>query len=439
MKAKLVCFVVLAFVGLPIFAHRLDEYLQAILVSIAQNHVQASMRLIPGVAVSSAVIAAIDTNSDGVFSAIEQREYAQEVLRDISLQVDGRAVQMRLEYVSFPAPAEMKQGLGEIHIGFAADLPAGPSRRILVVENHHQTPISVYLMNCLEPEDGKIRIASQARNSNQSSYRIDYTESDVLQGASQPRGRSSVANAAANFTGVPAMFRLGMSHIAEGTDHLLFLVALLLPAPLLAVRSRWAAPAAVRESLAQIVRVVSAFTVGHSLTLVLGAWGGLSLLQRPVEVLIAFSILISAAHALRPLFAGREPVVAAFFGLIHGWAFSATLQNLGAGSWQRLASVLGFNLGIEAMQLLVIGAMLPSLILLSRTAAYPLFRVAGALIAGCVSLGWIAERLFGVESSIDLAVSDAARRGAWIAAGLLGISLFVWMRHAAHARQPSHG
>src|SRR5262249_38056686 len=154
------------------------------------------------------------------------------------------------------------------------------------------------------------------------------------------------------FAGVPNMFRLGMRHIAEGTDHLLFLIALLLPAPLVAVRGRWAAFGSIRHSLIQIVRVVSAFTIGHSITLALGASGIVALPSRAVEVLIAFSILVSSLHALRPIFPGREPMIAASFGLIHGLAFATTLQHLGVGAWQRVASILGFNLGIETMQLI---------------------------------------------------------------------------------------
>jgi len=77
-------------------------------------------------------------------------------------------------------------------------------------------------------------------------------------------------------------------------------------------------------------------------------------------VLIAVSILVSAVHALRPLFPGREARIAAFFGLIHGLAFASTLGELGLGRWERLAGILAFNLGIETMQLVVVAATLPS-------------------------------------------------------------------------------
>jgi hypothetical protein len=428
MKTKLAILLTTLSLGAPAFAHRLDEYLQALIVSIEQNHIHASMRLIPGVAVSSAVIAAIDKNGDGILSYTEQQTYAQEVLRDLSLSVDGHALRPRLRTVSFPAPGDMKEGVGEIHIEFDADLPAGGPQRTLVIENHHQPRMSVYLVNALAPLDRNLRLTAQNRNQNQSYYRLDYVQASMQQDSFLLRWRARCFSALAPFTGVPSMFRLGMRHIAEGTDHLLFLIALLLPAPLLANRSRWGAAGGIRRSLVQIVRVVTAFTIGHSATLALGASGLVSVSSRVVEVLIAFSILVSAVHALRPLFPGREPAIAAGFGLVHGLAFATTLQNLGVGPWQRVASILGFNLGIESMQLIVVGAILPSLIMLSRTSAYTIFRFGGALFAGFASLGWIIERLFGVPGLVDGLVDRIAQHGVSVAISLIVISIVFWFR-----------
>ena len=168
MKTKLVVLFAAISLAAPLFGHRLDEYLQAIIVSVEQGHIQGSMRLIPGVAVSNAVIGAIDVNGDGVLSEAEQQIYAQRVLHDLSLSVDGQTLKPRLSSVSFSAPADMKEGTGEIHIDFAADLPAGRSRRTLVIQNHHEPRVSVYLMNCLVPQDRGIQIIAQNRNQNQS-------------------------------------------------------------------------------------------------------------------------------------------------------------------------------------------------------------------------------------------------------------------------------
>lgn len=93
------------------------------------------------------------------------------------------------------------------------------------------------------------------------------------------------------------MFALGARHIAEGTDHLLFLLALLLPAPLVAVGMRWGGYAGGGVALRRITKVVTALTLGHSVTLVVGALGLVRLPSALVESAIALSILVSAAHA----------------------------------------------------------------------------------------------------------------------------------------------
>jgi hypothetical protein len=233
------------------------------------------------------------------------------------------------------------------------------------------------------------------------------------------------------------MFRLGMRHIAEGTDHLLFLLALLLPAPLMVFDSRWVGFAGVRHSLLQILKVVTAFTIGHSITLAFAASGLVHVPARPIEVLIAVSILISAAHALRPLFPGREAGIAAFFGLIHGLAFAATLGELGLTRWERVVSILGFNLGIETMQVMVVAATMPSLVLLSRTRGYLVLRAGGALFAGFASLGWIAERLLDVHTSVDVVVNSVAHNALWMAGILFLTSLISWSIRNAPDKGPS--
>jgi hypothetical protein len=226
--------------------------------------------------------------------------------------------------------------------------------------------------------------------------------------------------------GLLSLFHLGMRHIAEGTDHLLFLLVLLLPAPLGVVGSRWTGVTGVRSSLLRILRIVTAFTLGHSITLGLAAFGFVHLPGRPVEVLIAVSILVSAVHALRPIFPGKEAAIAAFFGLFHGLAFASTLSELGLARWERVGGILAFNVGIETMQMAVVVAILPSLLLMSRTRAYPCLRSFGACCAGVASMGWIAERIWDVQSRVDVAVNGLMHHAVWIAVGLLLMSVGGW-------------
>lgn len=421
MKVRLVSATTIALLlVLPLSAHRLDEYLQATIISISADRANFSMRLVPGVAVYPAVLALIDTNHDGVIAPSEQLAYALRVLSDLSLTIDSAHVTPQLVSVTSSPLDRLQDGMGAIQIEFTVKLPAHTATRKLVLENHHQTRIAAYLVNCLSPTDSSIRVVTQQRNESQSFYELDYVQA----GPTQPITWSvAVREHARAFStalgGFGSMFRLGMRHIAEGTDHLLFLLALLLPAPLLVATGRWGSFSGVRPSLLQILRVVTAFTIGHSITLALAAFRVLRVPAQPIEVLIAVSILISAIHAVRPLFPGWEPSIAAFFGLIHGLAFATTLDGLGVDGSALLANLLAFNVGIETMQLIVVAATLPSLLLLSRMRAYTLVRLGAAGFAGLASMGWIVERVLSVDSSVDLVGNTVARHAIWIVAALL--------------------
>ena len=224
------------------------------------------------------------------------------------------------------------------------------------------------------------------------------------------------------WTGFLGMVKLGMAHIREGTDHLLFLLTLLLPAPLLVSKKRWGAFAGTRRSLRTILKIVTAFTVGHSLTLVIGTLSRAQLPTQPIEALIALSILISALHALRPLFPHREVLIAGGFGLIHGLAFSFTLAALNLSATQMALSLLGFNLGIELMQLLIIALTMPWLILLARTPLYTPVRVVGASVAGVAAVGWLVERV-GFANPLGAFANNLSPYGSWVIVGLAGLAL----------------
>jgi hypothetical protein len=223
--------------------------------------------------------------------------------------------------------------------------------------------------------------------------------------------------------GFGAMFRLGARHIAEGTDHLLFLLALLFPAPLVAAGRRWGGYAGGKAAFRRIIKVVTAFTLGHSITLVLGALGWTQLPSALVESAIALSILVSAVHALFPIFRGREVFVAGGFGLVHGLAFAATLSGFGFDPLTLMSSVLGFNLGIEAFQILVILMTMPSLVLLARTRLCEPLRIAGAALTGIAAAAWFVERAFGWQNPINPLVETVASHALWLLAGLVVLAI----------------
>jgi hypothetical protein len=216
------------------------------------------------------------------------------------------------------------------------------------------------------------------------------------------------------WNGFVSMVKLGIHHIAEGTDHLLFVLVLLISAPLLAHGGKWNAFGGTRYTLMQLFRVVTAFTIGHSITLLVGALGWLHFPSQPVEILIAFSILVSAVHAWRPIFPGREAYIAAGFGLIHGLAFAGTLENLDLPVTPMMLSILGFNIGIELMQLFVIAITIPWLILLSRTIFYKGIRIGGALLAAIAASGWLVERFLQQGNLLTQAVERMAAYSHWV-------------------------
>ncbi|WZO98296.1 HupE/UreJ family protein [Isosphaeraceae bacterium EP7] len=225
------------------------------------------------------------------------------------------------------------------------------------------------------------------------------------------------------FRGFAAMFCLGARHIAEGTDHLLFLLALILPAPLVASGGRWGGYAGWRPAFRRIVKVVTAFTLGHSITLLLGVLGWVNLPGNLVESAIALSILISAVHASLPVFRGHEVFIAGGFGLVHGLAFASTLTGFGFDPWTMVSSVLGFNLGIEAVQLLVILAAMPWLVLLARSRVYGPFRIAGATLTGIAATAWLAERAFGWDNRLAPIVEGVASHVLWLLATLVALAV----------------
>ena len=415
MKRRLIAVALLGLMSMPVWAHRLDEYLQATIFSIEPGRVQATMRLVPGVAVAPAVIATIDSNHDGVLSSEERHRYAEHVLADLQLEEDGRTLPLHLISATFPSIDLMKQGTGEIELTFSAELATVRGDHRLTFANHHESGISVYLVNSLVPQDKGLLLGAQSRNQNQSFYQVNLIQA------------TGTLSRGFTWSGFGGAFQLGVRHIAEGTDHLLFLLTLLLPAPLLASSGRWSGRATIRRSLTHILGIVTAFTLGHSLTLILSVMGLVHLPSRPVEVLIAVSILVSAVHAIRPIFPGREAIIAASFGLIHGLAFASVLNELGVTGWYRLVSLLGFNLGIEAMQLAVVSMTLPALLVLSRTGSYTLFRIAGATFACVASCAWIAERILNRPNSIGYGIEKLAHHGILLCAGLWICSAVAWL------------
>ena len=214
--------------------------------------------------------------------------------------------------------------------------------------------------------------------------------------------------------GFKTMINLGIEHISEGTDHLLFLFVLLLPATLIVENKRWTGFGGIKYSIIHVLKIVTAFTIGHSVSLLIGSMKWILLPQQPVEIAVAITILITAIHAIRPLFWGKEIFITTAFGIIHGLAFSSVLSEMNLDPKQMAFSILGFNLGIELMQLFVIVCTIPWLIVLSKKKSFQWIRMTGASIAIVASLSWMAERISGQSNHVSKLVEIVAAESKWI-------------------------
>ena len=195
----------------------------------------------------------------------------------------------------------------------------------------------------------------------------------------------------------------GIWHIWIGFDHVLFLLSLLLPAVLVRKDGRWEAVDAFGPAFWDVFKIVTAFTVAHSITLSLATLGVVSLPSRLVESAIAASVVAAALNNLRPVVRGRRWVVAFLFGLVHGFGFAGVLMGLGLPQGALVLALVGFNLGVEIGQLALVAAFLPSAFLFRETTFYRRVLVVG----GSAAIVVIAA-LWMVERSLDVKLVAAA-------------------------------
>jgi hypothetical protein len=155
-------------------AHEVDEYVQAALISIERDHLDVQLRLVPGADVFSQVFASIDTNADSVVSDAERQTYARSVTADLFMSLNGQRAIPDVVSIDFPSVDLMREGLGEVQLTFRVPVSTRNARQKFVLENRHQRGISAYLVNCLKPRDGSLRIVSQHRSADQSRYELNY-------------------------------------------------------------------------------------------------------------------------------------------------------------------------------------------------------------------------------------------------------------------------
>jgi hypothetical protein len=185
----------------------------------------------------------------------------------------------------------------------------------------------------------------------------------------------------------------GIWHIWSGVDHLLFLFSLLLPAVLLRKNGHWEPVPRARPAFFSILKVVTAFTLAHSITLSLAALEVVRLPTRLTESVIAASIVVAALNNIFPLVTDSRARIAFAFGLLHGFGFASVLADMGLPHSARLLCLLAFNLGIETGQLAVVLAVMPVIYALRSGAIYRRTVMPwGSAAIAAVALVWLVQR-----------------------------------------------
>ena len=187
----------------------------------------------------------------------------------------------------------------------------------------------------------------------------------------------------------------GIWHIWTGYDHILFLISLLLPAVLIYDRKKWQAAPHFKAPFFDILKVVTAFTLAHSITLTLATLQVISLPSRWVESVIALSIILAALNNLYPYVLGRRWLVAFSFGLIHGFGFAAVLADLGLTNSTLVFALVGFNIGVEIGQLCIVIVFVPLAYALRHSKFYQNKVIAGgSILVVLIASAWFIERAF---------------------------------------------
>jgi hypothetical protein len=187
----------------------------------------------------------------------------------------------------------------------------------------------------------------------------------------------------------------GVWHIWIGFDHLLFLISLLLPAVLLRVDRAWTGANRFQDAFWEVLKVVTAFTVAHSITLSLAALEVVQLPSRWVESAIAASVILAALNNLLVIAGPGRWMFAFAFGLIHGFGFASVLADLGLPRDSLLLALVAFNVGVELGQLAVVAVFLPLAWSVRRQWIYRRgVLTGGSLLVIAIASVWLVERVF---------------------------------------------
>lgn len=196
----------------------------------------------------------------------------------------------------------------------------------------------------------------------------------------------------------PAFFKQGILHILLGFDHVLFVITILLTCAMTYARSTgWVENRSIKSAAWTVFKLLTVFTIAHSITLTLSALGLLQVNIAVVELVIVLSILVMALNNIKPLFSHQSILVIFVFGLFHGVGFASVMNQLAFRNVFIERIVLMFNLGIEFGQLLIAIVIAPLVYFLSRTEMYRKWgMVIASLFIALIAAYWFTQRIGAV-------------------------------------------
>lgn len=189
----------------------------------------------------------------------------------------------------------------------------------------------------------------------------------------------------------------GTWHIWIGLDHVLFLIALVITAVVARQNGSFQPVVHFRTAFINVLKIVTLFTIGHSITLTLSALGMVTIPSRAVESVIAFSVFVVAINNIYPIIKKQVWWFVLAFGLFHGLGFASVLNELMLGQISKMKSLIGFNLGVELGQITIITIVFPLLFLIRNAKVYvPVVVTGGSAVIAAIALWWSVERAAGL-------------------------------------------
>ncbi|MGH8557425.1 MAG: HupE/UreJ family protein [Methylococcales bacterium] len=190
----------------------------------------------------------------------------------------------------------------------------------------------------------------------------------------------------------------GIFHIFSGYDHVLFLLSLLLPSVFCLNTPNWQPIKRFYPVGIEVGKIVTTFTIAHSVTLSLAVLGYVDIPSRWVESAIAASVILAACNNLYPLIRRQRWAVAFSFGLVHGLGFANVLKDLGLPQNVLLLALLAFNLGVELGQLAIVSLFLPCSYAARYSRWYLIFGVRlGSVTIILLASVWLFERVMNIQ------------------------------------------